>query len=137
LDGLFAHGFALCGTTHAQWIAELQSLLGHNRACCVDTTGHNSFEVYLQGGPYRDGNWVLLDHDLSTVIFNPAGDALLSIAEVQRDFRRLTDRRYLPEKQHGWQDAFQVQDTKEQADQSQLHAGLFPVRTRSPRGRLG
>ena len=30
--GLFAHGFALCGTTHAQWIGEMEALLGHNRA---------------------------------------------------------------------------------------------------------
>src|SRR5688572_10554833 len=30
--GLFAHGFGLCGTTHSQWTAELQALLGHGRA---------------------------------------------------------------------------------------------------------
>ncbi|MCS7269725.1 MAG: hypothetical protein NZ703_01460 [Gemmataceae bacterium] len=29
--GLFAHGFALCGTTHAQWVAEMEQLLGHCR----------------------------------------------------------------------------------------------------------
>jgi hypothetical protein len=68
----------------------------------VGTTGHNSFEVFLQGGPYGTGKWVLLDHDLSTVIFNPTGGGLLSIAEVQHDFRRLTDRRYRPERQQGW-----------------------------------
>src|SRR6187549_4068908 len=29
--GLFAHGFALCGTTHSQWTAEFEALLGHGR----------------------------------------------------------------------------------------------------------
>lgn len=100
--GLFAHGFALCGTTHAQWIGEMQALLGHNRARCVGTTGHNSFEVFLTGGAYGDGRWVLLDHDLSTVIYNDDGSALLSIADIAGDHRRLTDRRYKPDRQHGW-----------------------------------
>jgi hypothetical protein len=45
---------------------------------------------------------VLLDHDLSTVIFNPDGTALLSLREVQADWKSLTDRRYLPARQHGW-----------------------------------
>ncbi|RYD82833.1 MAG: hypothetical protein EOP84_08845, partial [Verrucomicrobiaceae bacterium] len=27
--GFFAHGFGLCGTTHSQWVAEMQALLGH------------------------------------------------------------------------------------------------------------
>jgi hypothetical protein len=26
--GLFAHGFGLCGTTHSQWVAEMEALLG-------------------------------------------------------------------------------------------------------------
>src|SRR5207248_9469947 len=42
--GLFADGFGLCGTTHSQWVAEMQALLGHNRARCVGTDGHSSFE---------------------------------------------------------------------------------------------
>jgi hypothetical protein len=100
--GLFAHGFGLCGTTHAQWIAEMEVLLGHNRGRCVGVDGHNSFEVFLKGGPYGKGKWVLLDHDISTVIFNKAGTQLLSIAEVQKDWKRLTDRKYAPGKQHGW-----------------------------------
>lgn len=100
--GLFAHGFGLCGTTHAQWTAEMEALLGHNRGRCVGVNGHNSFEVFLTGGPYGAGKWVLLDHDLSTVIFDREGQALLSIAEVQRDWKRLTDRRFAPERQHGW-----------------------------------
>src|SRR3954453_21514928 len=48
--GLFADGFGLCGTTHAQWVAEMQALLGHNRGRCVGVAGHNSFEVFLTGG---------------------------------------------------------------------------------------
>jgi hypothetical protein len=100
--GLFAHGFGLCGTTHGQWCAEMEALLGHNRGRCVGVDGHNSFEVYLTGGPYGDGKWVLLDHDISTVIYNQDGTGLLSIREIRPDWMRLTDRRYRPEKQHGW-----------------------------------
>ncbi len=100
--GLFAHGFGLCGTTHGQWAAEMEALLGHGRGRCVGVDGHNSFEVFLQGGPYGAGKWVLLDQDVSTVIFNRAGTELLSIREVTADWKRLTDRRFAPEKQHGW-----------------------------------
>ncbi len=100
--GLFAHGFSLCGTTHAQWCAESQALLGHNRGRTVGVAGHNSFEVFLKGGAYGDGRWALLDHDISTVIFNDAGTRLLSIPEVSADLKRLTDRRHQPQKQHGW-----------------------------------
>src|SRR5207237_127328 len=69
--GLFAFGFGLCGTTHSQWSAEMETLLGHARARTVSVDGHSSFEVFLTGGPYGSGKWVLLDHDISTVIFNP------------------------------------------------------------------
>jgi hypothetical protein len=100
--GLFADGFGLCGTTHAQWAAEMEALLGHSRGRCAGVAGHNSFEVFLTGGPYGDGKWVLLDHDISTVIFNADGTALLSIPEVRADLKRLTDRGFRPEKQHGW-----------------------------------
>lgn len=100
--GLFAHGFGLCGTTHSQWVAELEALLGHGRARGVGVDGHNSFEVFLKGGAYGAGKWALLDHDISTVIFNRDGSALLSIAEVQKDWQRLTKRSHFPEKQHGW-----------------------------------
>src|SRR5438876_298786 len=47
--GLFAHGFGLCGTTHAQWVAEMEALLGHGRARTAGVYGHNSFEVFLTG----------------------------------------------------------------------------------------
>jgi hypothetical protein len=100
--GLFAHGFGLCGTTHSQWVAEMEALFGHNRGRGVGVEGHNSFEVFLTGGPYGAGKWVLLDHDISTVIFNPEGSALLSIPEVRADLDRLTDPTFSPRKQHGW-----------------------------------
>src|SRR5205823_2738914 len=100
--GLFAHGFGLCGTTHSQWTAEMQALLGHGRARGVGVEGHNAFEVFLAGGPYGAGKWALLDHDLSTVVFDPEGRALLAIAEVRRDLDRLIDPAYRPERQHGW-----------------------------------
>jgi hypothetical protein len=100
--GLFAHGYSLCGTTHSQWVAEMEALLGHNRGRSVGTAGHNSFEVWLTGGAYGEGKWALLDHDISTVIFNKDGKSLLSIAEVSRDFQRLTRRDFEPQKQCGW-----------------------------------
>lgn len=100
--GLFAHGFALCGTTHAQWTAEMEHLMGHNRARVVGVSGHNSFEVFLRGGPYGDGRWALLDHDLSTVIFDNEGRRLLSILEITKDVHRLTRQNRAADKQHGW-----------------------------------
>lgn len=100
--GLYGHGFALCGTTHSQWVAEMQSLLGHNRARTVGTAGHNSFEVFLQGGPYGDGKWVLLDHDLSTVVFDAKGDSLLSIKEVAQDWKKFAVRNYAGNNRTGW-----------------------------------
>jgi hypothetical protein len=100
--GLFAHGFGLCGTTHSQWVPELNALLGHNRSRGVGVKGHNTLEVFLRGGQYGDGKWVLLDHDQSTVIFNERGTALLSMVEVQRDWQRLSSRSHAPERQNGW-----------------------------------
>ena len=100
--GLFAHGFGLCGTTHSQWTAEIDALLGHARGRGVGVDGHNAFEVFLKGGLYKDGKWVLLDHDLSTVIYDEAGKSLLSIPEIGANLNRLTDRKYKPDRQHGW-----------------------------------
>lgn len=97
--GLFAHGFGLCGTTHSQWVAEMNVLLGHSRGRGVGTAGHSAFEVYLTGGAYGKGKWALLDHDLSTVIYAADGKRLLSLAEIYRDWKRLTSRGYLPGRQ--------------------------------------
>jgi hypothetical protein len=100
--GLFAHGYGLCGTTHCQWVAEMEALLGHGRGRAVGTNGHSAFEVFLTGGLYGKGQWVLLDHDLSTVVFDPEGKRLLGMREIAADWKRLTDRRFRPERQRGW-----------------------------------
>jgi hypothetical protein len=100
--GLFAHGFGLCGTTHSQWTAEMEFLLGHGRGRGLGVSGHNSFEVWLTGGPYGAGKWALLDHDISTVIYDTTGTALLGLSEVQRDWKQLSDRKFSPARQHGW-----------------------------------
>jgi hypothetical protein len=100
--GLFSHGFALCGTTHAQYGAEMNALLGHGRARSVGVTGHNSFEVFLTGGAYGGGRWALLDHDVSTVIFDPTGSRLLSIAEIVPQVATLKDPKFKPRRQRGW-----------------------------------
>src|SRR4029079_7181205 len=72
------------------------------RGRSVGVEGHSSFEVFLTGGPYGAGKWVLLDHDISTVGYDPSGSRLLYIPEIRADRRRLTDRRFAPERQHGW-----------------------------------
>lgn len=100
--GLFADGMALCGTTHGQWCAEMDSLLGHCRSRVVGVPGHNSFEVYLTGGAYGAGRWALLDHDISTVVFSTDGRRLLSLPEIATDVRRLADPAYMPGRNHGW-----------------------------------
>lgn len=100
--GLFAHGFGLCGTTHSQYTAEFEYLLGHGRARGVGVEGHNSFEVFLRGGLYGDGRWALLDHDISTVVFDNDGSRLLSIPEVKADLKQFVDRGYKSGKQRGW-----------------------------------
>jgi hypothetical protein len=100
--GLFAHGFGLCGTTHSQWTAEMEHLLGHGRGRGVGVDGHNSFEVFLRGDRDGGGKWSLLDHDISTVVFDAEGKTLLSIPEVQSDLKRLITREFAPQKQNGW-----------------------------------
>jgi len=100
--GLFAHGFGLCGTTHSQWTAELQALLGHGRARGVGVAGHNSLEVFLTGGAYGSGRWAMVDHDLSTVIFDKSGAALLGLDAISADYKKLSDRTNAPERQRGW-----------------------------------
>ncbi|HLW63682.1 MAG TPA: hypothetical protein VKS79_00085 [Gemmataceae bacterium] len=100
--GLFAYGFGLCGTTHAQWVAELDTLLGPCRSRVTGVSGHNSFEVWLTGGAYGNGKWALLDHDICTVVFNEDGSRLLSIPEIAKDLKKLTNANFKPERQHGW-----------------------------------
>ena len=100
--GLFAHGMSLCGTTHAQWSAELDWLLGPCRSRSVGVTGHSSFEVFLTGGAYGEGRWALLDHDVSTVVFDAEGKRLLSIHDLLSADPRLLDNDYRSERQRGW-----------------------------------
>jgi hypothetical protein len=100
--GFFAHGFALCGTTHAQWTAEIDALLGPCRSRAVGTKGHNSFEAFLTGGPYGTGHWAMLDHDLSTVIFDASGSALLGLDAISQDWQTLAKREHAPQRQNGW-----------------------------------
>lgn len=102
-NGLFAYGFGLCGTTHSQWSAEFQALLGHGRGRGVGAAGHNAFEVWLTGGAYGEsGRWALLDHDLSTVVFDESGQRLLGLGEMQGAVGRWTDRTFKPDRQRGW-----------------------------------
>jgi hypothetical protein len=102
-NGLFGYGFGLCGTTHSQWTAEFDHLLGHGRGRGVGAAGHNAFEVFLQGGAYgKVGKWALLDHDLSTVIFDASGQRLLGLGEMQANVDRWIDRAYKPDRQRGW-----------------------------------
>lgn len=100
--GLFAHGFGLCGTTHAQWTAELDALLGPCKSRVTGTSGHNAFEVLLEGGPYGEGRWALLDHDLSTVIFDPEGAGLLGLDVIYKDWKTLSTRTPGAPHQRGW-----------------------------------
>jgi len=100
--GLFAHGYGLCGTTHCQWVAEMEVRFGHGRGRAVGANGHSAFEVFLAGEAYGDGKWVLLDHDLSNVVFDPTGKRLLGMKEITPDWKKLTDRKFKPERQHGW-----------------------------------
>jgi hypothetical protein len=132
--GLFAMGFGLCGTTHSQWTAEMDALLGHCRGRVVGVSGHNSFEVYLTGGPYGQGRWALLDHDISTVIYSPDGSRLLSIPEIDQDLKRLTDPKFNPDRQHGWRvsgladgDARGVYDSYRSAEYLSGYAGPPPM----------
>ena len=54
----------------------MEARLGHGRGRAIGAAGHSAFEVLLKGGPYGDGKWVLLDHDLSNIVYDPAGKQL-------------------------------------------------------------
>jgi hypothetical protein len=101
-SGLHAHGFGICGTSHSQWVGEMHELLGFGRGRMAGVPEHSSFDVFLTGGPYGQGKWVLLDHDISTVIWDAEGKALQSIPEIKADLARLADPKFKPERQHGW-----------------------------------
>jgi len=120
--GLFAYGYGLCGTTHCQWTAEMNELLGHCQGRIVSVPGHSSFEAFLTSGgkvgnEYNGGRWVLLDHDISTVIFDDPADParLLSLWEVaystpyptetvrtDPDYMSIVDNAGAPDANRGW-----------------------------------
>ncbi len=100
--GMFAYGFGICGTTHSQWIAEMNALLGPGRARVAGVDGHNSFEVYFTGGAYGKGDWAMVDQDQTTVIFSDDGSRLLSIAEFNKDMKKYCSQSFKPERQQGW-----------------------------------
>ncbi|MBV8878323.1 MAG: hypothetical protein JO332_00025 [Planctomycetaceae bacterium] len=100
--GLFSNGFGLCYTTHVQWSVEMEALLGHCRSRGTGVAAHYSFEVFLTGGAYGDGKWVLLDHDISTIVRDPQGGALMGTLDLAKDYKTLTDRTYKPERQKNW-----------------------------------
>lgn len=102
-NGLFAYGFGLCGTTHSQWTAEMERLLGHGRSRGLGAAAHNSFEVFLRGGAYgTEGRWALLDHDLSTVVFDESGHRLMGLGELQSNLDHWLNRDFNPGRQCGW-----------------------------------
>ncbi|MFH1377741.1 MAG: carboxypeptidase-like regulatory domain-containing protein [Planctomycetota bacterium] len=78
--GLFSYGFAYCGVNHGQYTAEMEKLLGHGRGRVVNMPGHGNMEVFLNSNSssataYKDyenanGDWALLDNDLSTLVFD-------------------------------------------------------------------
>jgi hypothetical protein len=117
-NGLFSYGFALCGTTHAQYTAEMQYLLGHARARTVDVTGHTSFEVFLKDAPYGpNGDWAVLDHDTSTIVFDDpksprrllnhwniaySSKAPEAVPRTESELESLLDNTHAPEGNRGW-----------------------------------
>jgi hypothetical protein len=58
--------------------------------------------VFLTGGAYGAGKWALLDHDISTVIFDDEGRRLLGIQEIVPRIATLRDPNFKPERQRGW-----------------------------------
>ncbi len=96
--GLFGYGFAHCGTTHSQWCGEMEGLLGHGRARVMGVSeGHNSFEVFMTD----IDDWVLLDQNLSTIIFDEAETSLLSIRDIAAD-PTVIDNGGAPDHNRGW-----------------------------------
>ena len=92
--GLFSYGHAMCQETHYQYTAEMEYLLGHGRARATAVEGHTSFEVWLTGGAYGKGKWVLLDSDITTVCFDKRQRAMMNIEELTHADRQayLTNR---------------------------------------------
>ncbi len=82
--GLYSYGHSMCQENHYQYTAEMEYLLGHGRARAVNVEGHTSFEVWVTGGAYGQGKWVLLDNDIATVCFDKQQKAMMNIAELTK-----------------------------------------------------
>ena len=82
--GLFSYGHGMCQETHYQYTAEMEYLLGHCCGRAVGLNGHTSFEVWLSGGEYGAGKWVLLDQDINTVCFDKQQKAMMNIEEIKQ-----------------------------------------------------
>lgn len=85
--GLFSYGHGMCQDTHYQYTAEMEYLLGHCCARAVGLNGHTSFEVWLSGGAYGSGKWILLDQDINTVCFDKSQKAMMNIEEIKQTKR--------------------------------------------------
>jgi len=92
--GLFSYGHGICGNNHQQYNGEMEYLLGHCHSRLTSVSGHSSFEVFLSGGAYGSGKWVLLDSDDNTVCFDKDQKALMNIEELAKSNRQelLTNR---------------------------------------------
>lgn len=83
-ETLFAYGHSQCNETHFQYTAEFNHLLGHCRARSVSVDNHKCHEVFLTGGPYGQGKWVVLDQDMSTVCFDKNQKMMMGLEELVR-----------------------------------------------------
>jgi len=128
--GLFGYGFGLCFDTHHQYSGEIWKLLGPNRCRTMGVDGHTSFEVYLKGGAYGDGKWVVLDHDISTVVFLPDNSRMAGLLEISKDMSLLKNgsraRGWLPSGLHS-SDAVGVYRTIKFAGYGTGYAGVPPI----------
>ncbi len=141
--GLFGYGFSLCYTTHQQYTAEMEKLLGRGRSRSVDVNGHTSFEVFLKKASYgSEGDWALLDHDISTIVFDDPVNykRLINIADIAyaaeppdlqplpyTQQESLLDNRTAPNGNRGWFKSglyFPSEDLGEGADSDAL-SGVF------------
>jgi hypothetical protein len=94
------------GTDHPWYSGELdcstfERLFAHQAEHYGRVTGVTPGTEDGRQDLFGKGKWVLLDHDISTVIFGAKGTRLLSIPEINADLS-LAHRRYLPQRQRGW-----------------------------------
>jgi hypothetical protein len=99
--GLFSYGFSMCQENHYQYTAEIEHLLGHAHCRAVGLGGHTSFEVWLSGQAYGKGKWVLLDQDITTILFDKEQKTMMNIEEIMKiPKNELTNRK--AKENRGW-----------------------------------